>query len=67
MQKLKNTKEREVLYRGVFGESVKFNADFLFELNDDFVSVYTLTMSQYAQDQEDGIAADLSDILPRGK
>lgn len=67
LQKLKNTKEREVLYRRVFGESVKFNADFLFELNDDFVSVYTLTMSQYAQDQEDGIAADLSDILPRGK
>jgi hypothetical protein len=24
-------------------------------------------MVQFAQDQEDGIAADISDILPRGK
>ena len=36
-------------------------------LNSDFLSVYGNTIVEYAQDQEDGIAADISDILPRGK
>jgi hypothetical protein len=37
----------------------------LYELNASFISVYQTTIVEFAQDQEDGIAADISDILPR--
>jgi hypothetical protein len=55
------------LYQKIFGKEEVYNPDFLFELNSDFLSVYGNTIVEYAQDQEDGIAADISDILPRGK
>ena len=67
MQELKTTQEREMLYRRVYSWNEVFNSDFLFELNFDFLTVYNQTVEQYAQDQEDAIAADISDILPRGK
>lgn len=64
----KQTDDREVLYRNVFWESIRFNPDFLFDLlNEEFSSVYEESIDRYAQDLEDGIAADASDILPRGK
>jgi hypothetical protein len=51
----------------VFGGNVRYNSDFIYELDSGFVAVFETTMVEFAQDQEDGIAADISDILPRGK
>ena len=67
LQDLESTEKRWILYQKIFGKEEVYNPDFLFELNSDFLSVYGNTIVEYAQDQEDGIAADISDILPRGK
>lgn len=66
--KLKKTVvDREQEWFKIFGNDTRHNSDFLFELNSGFVEVYMKTIVEFAQDQEDGIAADISDILPRGK
>jgi hypothetical protein len=68
LQDLKSTEEKGILYRKIFGGNDIYNADFLYDLlKSNFLSVYWTTIVEYAQDQEDGIAADISDILPRGK
>jgi hypothetical protein len=63
----KSVVDREQEWFKIFGNDTKHNSDFLFELNSGFVEVYRKTIVEFAQDQEDGIAADISDILPRGK
>ena len=63
----KSTVEREQEWYWVFGGNVRYNSDFIYELDSGFVAVFETTMVEFAQDQEDGIAADISDILPRGK
>ena len=63
----KSTVEREQEWYWVFGGNVRYNSDFIYEMDSGFVAVFETTMVEFAQDQEDGIAADISDILPRGK
>lgn len=67
LKEKKSTVEREQQWFRVFGSSERYNSDFVYELDSGFVAVFETTMVQFAQDQEDGIAADISDILPRGK
>lgn len=67
LQAKKSTVEKEQEYRKLYWDAKRYNADFKYELNADFVSVYQTTIVEFAQDQEDGIAADISDLLPRGK
>lgn len=66
--KSKNTdEERGQLWFRVYWNDTRYNSDFSFELDSDFTEVFQNTMDQYAQAQENWMAADVSDLFPRGK
>ena len=67
LQAKQTTEEKTQEYLKLYWDSKRYNADFLYELNASFISVYQTTIVEFVQDQEDGIAADISDILPRWK
>ena len=60
----KSTTDKSQEYLKYYGNSKIYNADFIFEMNTDFKSVYETLIVQFEQDQEDAYAADLADILP---
>lgn len=61
------THAREGVRHKIYWDENIYNPDFLFELNSDFMKIFNETMDQYSQAQENAAAADISDILPRGK
>lgn len=66
--KSKNTnQERVQLWFKIYWDDTRYNSDFSFDLDSEFYDVFQNTMDQYLQAQENWIAADVSDLFPRGK
>ena len=69
-EKLKSkstNQERTQLWYKIYGKDSNYNSDFSFDLDSEFFEVFQYTMDQYSQAQENWIAADVSDLFPRGK
>ncbi len=69
-EKLKSkstNQERTQLWYKIYGNDSNYNSDFSFDLDSEFFEVFQYTMDQYSQAQENWIAADVSDLFPRGK
>jgi len=61
------TDGRERMWFKIYWIDASYNPDFSFEQNTEFTTIFEVTMDEYEQAQENGIATDISDVFVEGK